>query len=71
MLPEGMIPERYRWILRFNPMYYAVQLYRQAFFISRFPEWRELGALALSGIVMFVAGGLFFRYVKRGFADVL
>jgi lipopolysaccharide transport system permease protein len=71
MLPAGMIPERYRWILRFNPMYYAVELYRQAFFTSRFPDWREVGALALSGIAMFVAGGLFFRYVKRGFADVL
>jgi lipopolysaccharide transport system permease protein len=71
MVPAGMIPERYRWILRFNPMYYAVELYRQAFFTSRFPEWREVGALALSGTAMFVAGGLFFRYVKRGFADVL
>jgi len=71
MVPAGMIPERYRWILRFNPMYYAVELYRQAFFTSHFPEPRELLALALSGIAMFVAGGLFFRYVKRGFADVL
>jgi homopolymeric O-antigen transport system permease protein len=48
-----------------------VKLYREAFFTSRFPDVRELGVLALSGIAMFVAGGLFFRYVKRGFADVL
>ncbi len=71
MLPARLVPERYRWLLHLNPMYYAVELYRQAFFTSRFPEWREVGALALSGIAMFVAGGLFFRYVKRGFADVL
>jgi lipopolysaccharide transport system permease protein len=71
MVPASMIPERYRWILHFNPMYYAVDLYRQAFFTSRFPDSRETLALALSGIAMFAAGGLFFRYVKRGFADVL
>lgn len=71
MVPAHMIPDRYRWLFRLNPMYYAVELYRQAFFTSRFPEWRELAALALSGMLMFVAGGLFFRYVKRGFADVL
>jgi ABC-type polysaccharide/polyol phosphate export permease len=71
MVPARIIPERYRFLLRLNPMYYAVELYRQAFFTSRFPEWRQLAALALSGIAMFVAGGLFFRYVKRGFADVL
>jgi ABC-type polysaccharide/polyol phosphate export permease len=71
MVAATMIPQRYRWILRFNPMYYAVELYRKAFFTSRFPEWRELGVLVLCGIGAFVAGGLFFRYVKRGFADVL
>jgi lipopolysaccharide transport system permease protein len=71
MLPASFVPERYQWLLRLNPMFYAVELYRQAFFTSRFPGWRELGTLALSGAAMFVAGGLFFRYVKRGFADVL
>lgn len=71
MVPARIIPERYRWLLHFNPMYYAVELYRQAFFTSHFPAWREFAALALSGVAMFVAGGFFFRYVKRGFADVL
>jgi lipopolysaccharide transport system permease protein len=71
MVAAQTIPERYRWILRFNPMYYAVDLYRKAFFTSRFPDWRELGVLALCGFGAFIVGGLFFRYVKRGFADVL
>jgi lipopolysaccharide transport system permease protein len=71
MVPVSMIPVRYRFLLRFNPMYYAVELYRQAFFTSRFPAPRDLAALALCGCGAFLAGGLFFRYVKRGFADVL
>jgi lipopolysaccharide transport system permease protein len=71
MVPARIIPERYRFLLRLNPMYYAVEMYRRAFFTSRLPDWRDLAALAVSGIATFVAGGLFFRYVKRGFADVL
>jgi lipopolysaccharide transport system permease protein len=71
MIPAGQIPGRYRFLLWWNPLYYAVELYRQAFFTSHLPDWRQLAALALSGLAMFVLGGLFFRYVKRGFADVL
>ena len=71
MVPARIIPERYRYLLRLNPMYYAVELYRRAFFTSSLPAWRDVAALAFSGVTMFVAGGLFFRYVKRGFADVL
>jgi ABC-type polysaccharide/polyol phosphate export permease len=71
MISAITIPPRYRFLLRFNPMYYAVELYRAAFFTSRLPPWRDLAALAFSAVAVFVAGGLFFRYVKRGFADVL
>lgn len=71
MVPARIIPDRYRWLLRLNPMYYAVELYRQAFFTSALPNWKDVVGLAVSGAAMFVIGGLFFRYVKRGFADVL
>jgi ABC-type polysaccharide/polyol phosphate export permease len=71
MVPASSIPARYRFLLHFNPMYFAVQLYREAFFTSRLPAWRDFAALALSGMAVFFAGGMFFRYVKRGFADVL
>jgi ABC-type polysaccharide/polyol phosphate export permease len=71
MIPASLVPDRFRFLLFFNPMYYAVALYRAAFFTSHLPAWRDFAALALSGILMFTAGGLFFRYIKRGFADVL
>jgi lipopolysaccharide transport system permease protein len=40
-------------------------------FTARLPDWRDLAALALSAVAVFLAGGLFFRYMKKGFADVL
>ena len=68
MIPEDRVP---RFLLMANPMYYAVRLYRQAIFTSKLPDWGDLAKLALSGAAVFLAGGLFFRHMKKGFADVL
>jgi len=69
MIAEEKVP--YRVLLTANPLYYAVRLYRQALFTSELPDWGDVAKLALAGAVVFLAGGLFFRYMKRGFADVL
>ena len=71
MVPVSLVPAKFRFLLRFNPMYYAVELYRQAFFTSRLPQWSHLAVFVAFACATFIAGGLFFRYVKRGFADVL
>lgn len=71
IIPAKATPSRFWFILRFNPMYYAVELYRTAFFSPHPPEWRDLATFAAASAATFIGGGLFFRYVKRGFADVL
>jgi ABC-type polysaccharide/polyol phosphate export permease len=71
MITEGTIPARLHFLLLANPMYYAVRAYRQALLSSRLPDFRDVGILAVYGAALFVLGGLFFRYMKRGFADVL
>jgi len=71
MIAEDKVPHKVRFLLIANPMYYAVRLYRQAIFTSQWPNWGDVATLALSGAAAFVAGGLFFRYMKKGFADVL
>jgi hypothetical protein len=35
------------------------------------PSAADLGIATAFGVAIFVAGGLFFRHMKRGFADVL
>ena len=51
--------------------YYAVRAYRTILLHSDLPRFEDLAISALYGIGVFVVGGLFFRYMKRGFADVL
>jgi ABC-type polysaccharide/polyol phosphate export permease len=38
---------------------------------GRWPGLDELGIMAAFALATFLAGGLFFRHMKRGFADVL
>ncbi len=53
-----------------NPLVYIVDTYRQMLLGDVLP-WRDLGIAAAFGVTAFVLGGLFFRHMKRGFADVL
>ena len=68
---EKAFPEPIRPFLHFNPMFFAVRAYRGLLLTSNWPRWEDLAMLALYGAGTFLAGGLFFRYMKRGFADVL
>jgi lipopolysaccharide transport system permease protein len=60
------------WLLKLNPLTYFVRAYREALLGQRLPLVIHWGlSAAVFAIVVFVCGGLFFRYMKRGFADVL
>ncbi len=71
MIAESQVPERYRFLLRLNPMAFVVGAYRDSLLSYRAPDWGQLLTLAAWAGATFIAGGLFFRHLKRGFADVL
>jgi ABC-type polysaccharide/polyol phosphate export permease len=60
-----------RFILVANPLYYVVRGYRTILLGSGMPDLEDLAIATAYGAAMFIAGGLFFRHMKRGFADVL
>jgi lipopolysaccharide transport system permease protein len=70
MIAESLYPPKARWLLAANPLFYAVQGYRAIVLRGIFPA-RELAILTAFGAGAFLLGGLFFRHMKRGFADVL
>lgn len=71
MISEEQVPANFRFLLRLNPLSYAVRAYRERLLSSAWPNLQELAVLAVYAVVLFVVGGLFFRHLKRGFADVL
>ncbi len=70
-ISEDLVPERLRFLIAGNPLAYVVRAYRLALLSYQAPDLRDLGILAMSAAVTFILGGLFFRHMKRGFADVL
>ncbi len=71
MISEDKIPANYRFLIRWNPMSFVVDAYRKRLLTPEWPEPGQMAVIALYATVVFVAGGLFFRHLKRGFADVL
>jgi len=71
MISEAKITGPFHTLVRWNPMSWVVNAYRYRLLSSQWPDWRELAVIAAYSISMFVLGGLFFRHLKRGFADVL
>lgn len=70
-IEEHSFPEKARFLLVANPLYYVVRAYRAALLYSSMPSLQDLAIAVAYGLTVFIAGGLFFRYMKRGFADVL
>lgn len=72
--PIFLTEDKYRgWavlVLRTNPLTYIVRAYREILLGHAIPL-TDLSATALFAVTAFVCGGMVFRYMKRGFADVL
>ena len=71
MINEQQVPERFRPLITWNPMSWVVRAYRERLFLTTWPDWQEMAVLAAYSMAVFIVGGLFFRHLKRGFADVL
>jgi ABC-type polysaccharide/polyol phosphate export permease len=70
-ITEKQFPARVRFLLAGNPLAYLVRAYRELLLSARWPSLDDLGIMAGFAVATFLAGGLFFRHMKRGFADVL
>lgn len=70
-ITEQQIPESLRFLVRLNPLAYVVRAYRERLLSYRWPSLDELAMLTAYALCAFLLGGLFFRHLKRGFADVL
>ncbi len=68
---EKRLGDRLRPLMRLNPLAAVVTAYRECLLTFELPSWQALLWLYLFALITFLAGGLFFRYTKRSFADVL
>jgi len=70
-IAEAQYPKWSRFVIKLNPLAYVVRAYRDRLLSARAPAWEDVAIITLYSLAVFVAGGLLFRQLKRGFADVL
>ena len=65
------IPERYRWILKYNPMTYIIEGYRDIFYYQTMPDLKMLGIIFLISIAIIIVGYMIFNKLQKRFAEEL
>ena len=65
------VPQQFLFLIRGNPLSFVVKAYRERLLSTLAPNLHELMFIAFAACAAFVIGGLFFKQLKRGFADVL
>ena len=71
LFDEQRMPQGLRLVMQLNPLAAVVTAYRKCLLRFEMPSLEALFVLYLFALGSFLAGGLFFRYTKRSFADVL
>ncbi len=67
--PLKQIPERFRFLVDFNPMALMTLMYQDVFFYNRFPNFKILGALMLLGVIVIILGNTVFNTYRESFAE--
>ncbi len=69
--PMSAIPERYRWILPFNPMTGIIESYRLTILQGQQPNFLHLGTSMLISLIFLTVGFVYFKRVEFQFADLI
>jgi len=64
------LPDKYRTLFLLNPLAGIIEGYRSALLPNSPLEWSHLAGAALTSVLIFVAGVVYFRGAERSFADL-
>ena len=68
---SSSIPADYQWILKYNPMTYIINAYRDIFYNQTMIDLRHIVIVLAIGIVGCVIGYAIFSKLQKGFAEQL
>ena len=65
------IPDNFQWILKFNPMTYIINAYRDIFYNQKMIEIKPLLIVFVLAVMGFIVGYALFSKLQKGFAEQL
>lgn len=66
---SNTIPENFQWILKFNPMTYVINGYRDIFYYQKTPDLVSLAIVLGVSVVICLVGYFIFNKLQRRFAE--
>ena len=69
--PLSALPEKYQFLMRFNPLTMVLEESRKTLMWGQFPDWTWLVIASLVSFVTMQMGYAWFMRSKRAFADVI
>jgi len=67
--PASIIPEKYVWIIKLNPMTSIIEMLRDSVIYSRSPTIGDAGFIIASALVVLASGYLIFSSLESRFAE--
>lgn len=65
------IPNQYQWILKYNPMAYIIDAYRDIFYYQKVIDYKSICIIILIGIIGCIIGYFIFNKLQKHFAEEL
>lgn len=69
--PLSALPEKYQWVIKFNPMTVIIEQARDCLLLGVLPDWLTLLNTYLLAFLAAWFGYIWFQKTRKGFADVL
>lgn len=69
--PASLLPARWRWVFALNPMTGIIEGFRAALFGVRDFNWPAMAISAVFTIALLVFATAIFKWMEKGFADVI
>ncbi len=69
--PSTIVPEKWKWLLFFNPMSGLVEGFRASLFVNKPMDWMGLGISAIATLILLVVSLFSFRRMEKSFADIV
>ena len=67
----SMLPEKFQWALKINPMAQLVEAYRSILYYHQMPDFVMLAIWGILSIVLIVVGYLIFKKLEKSFVEEL
>ncbi len=56
MYPITVIPNKWRWVIKINPVYSYICCFRDPIYAGTFPSWQTFAIAGVSGVLVLIAG---------------